>query len=93
MTRGKLNVALGKSIRQRWQAMGSSQEELTAKCGVHRTYLGAIERGERNGTLETLEGLAAALGVDPLELLSESRRGKSASGLWKRKEKHAGQEA
>ncbi len=47
-----------------------SQEELANNCGLHRTYIGAVERGERNVTLSTLEVLADALGVDVPELLT-----------------------
>lgn len=39
-------------------------------CGLHRTYIGAIERGERNVTLDTLEQLADALGVSAAELIT-----------------------
>lgn len=44
---------------------------MAEKCGLHRTYVGAIERGERNVTLETLNSLAIALGVSPAELISD----------------------
>lgn len=47
-----------------------SQEELAYICGLHRTYIGAVERGERNVTLSTLEVLADALGVNVPELLT-----------------------
>jgi transcriptional regulator with XRE-family HTH domain len=47
-----------------------SQEELAELCGYHRTYIGSIERGERNITLSTLEALAESLGVSAVELLS-----------------------
>lgn len=40
-------------------------------CGLHRTYIGAIERGERNVTLHTLSKIASGLEIDPLELLRE----------------------
>ena len=46
-----------------------SQEKLADICGYHRTYVGMIERGERNITIATLEALAGALGVEPLRLL------------------------
>lgn len=48
-----------------------SQEALADMCGLHRTYVGSIERGERNVTLSTLEILAAALGVSVPELLTK----------------------
>lgn len=49
---------------------GLSQEELADKCGLHRTYVGAVERGERNVTLSSLELIATALDVDVPVLLS-----------------------
>jgi transcriptional regulator with XRE-family HTH domain len=48
-----------------------SQEELADLCDLHRTYIGSVERGERNVTLSTLEALAGALGVNVPELLTE----------------------
>ena len=50
---------------------GLSQEALAEKCNLHRTYIGAVERGERNVTLSTLELIAGALGVSVPELLTE----------------------
>jgi transcriptional regulator with XRE-family HTH domain len=46
-----------------------SQEAFADVLGVHRTYMGGVERGERNLTLKSLERLAGRIGVDPLELL------------------------
>lgn len=50
-----------------------SQEQLAELSGLHRTYIGGIERGERNITLESLEKIASALGVYPAELVSTKR--------------------
>jgi len=49
---------------------GLSQEELAFKSRVHRTYLGGIERGERNPSLRNIAAIARALGVDLSELFS-----------------------
>jgi transcriptional regulator with XRE-family HTH domain len=48
-----------------------SQEALADLVGLHRTYVGSVERSERNVSLDNVEKLAAALGVDITELLSE----------------------
>lgn len=63
--------SLAKNLRARRQALGLSQEELADACGLHRTYLGSIERCERNVTLSTLEVLANALRISIAELLME----------------------
>lgn len=47
-----------------------SQEELAELCDLHRTYIGSVERGERNVTLSTLEVLARAVGVSIPTLLT-----------------------
>ena len=51
--------------------MGISQEELAHRCGLHRTYIGAIERGERNITLSSLEIIASTLDIDIPTLLDK----------------------
>lgn len=51
------------------RARGHSQEAFAEVLGMHRTYVGGIERGERNLTLKAVERLADMLGVGPLELL------------------------
>ena len=57
------------AVRTRRKAMGLSQEKFAARCNLHRTYIGAIERCEENITLATLDKLAKALDVKPVELL------------------------
>lgn len=60
---------LAENIRLFRKRQGLSQEELAHLCGLHRTYIGSIEREERNATLSTLEAFAEALGVSISELL------------------------
>lgn len=58
-------------VRRLRKQRGWSQEEFAAKCDLHRTYVGAIERAEENLTLRTLDKLAKALRVHPADLLRE----------------------
>ncbi len=62
---------LADNIRAFRKAKRISQEELADMCGLHRTYIGSVERGERNVSLSTLEVLAAALGVTVPQLLTK----------------------
>lgn len=66
---GQLQRTVGQNIRAYREARGVSQEEFAADIGLHRTYMGGVERGERNLTLKSLEKLAERIGIDPLELL------------------------
>lgn len=69
---GQLQRILGRNVRRLRRERGLTQEQLAEDIGVHRTFQGAIERGERNITLQTLERLAGRLGVDSVSLLTES---------------------
>lgn len=70
MADGDLQRALGRNLRGLRVARGLSQESLADALGVHRTYMGGLERGERNPTLRSVERIAARLDVDPLALLA-----------------------
>ena len=70
------NDLLARNLRALRLARGWSQEKMAERCGLHRTYVGAIERGERNVTLETLNALALALGVPAAELIIDSQHGR-----------------
>lgn len=59
----------GSKVRSERVKQGLSQEQLAAKAGVHRTYIGMIERAEKNITLENIEKIAMALGKKPKDLL------------------------
>jgi transcriptional regulator with XRE-family HTH domain len=71
---GELQRRLGKNLRRFRLERGISQEEFAEELDVHRTYVGGVERGERNLTLKSVERIAERLGVDPLELLRMPRR-------------------
>jgi len=60
---------LGSNIYRYRKAAKYSQERLAELSGLHRTYIGAIERGERNISLENIVKIARALGVKPSDLL------------------------
>lgn len=64
------HVALGRAIHQLRLEAGASQDELARRAGMHRTYLGGIERGERNVSFANLLKIADALGERPSKLLS-----------------------
>ena len=66
---GDLQRALGANLRRYRQERGLSQEQLAQLVKVHRTYMGGVERGERNLTLKAAERIASRLGMDPLDLL------------------------
>ncbi|MET0105878.1 MAG: helix-turn-helix transcriptional regulator [Sedimenticola sp.] len=65
-----LRATLAENIRAYRKEHGYSQEELADLCGLHRTYIGSVEREERNVSLSTLEVLAKALKVSVPELLT-----------------------
>lgn len=64
-----LNKAFGDRVRELRAEKGWSQDELAHQANLHRTYVGGVERAERNVTLQTVEKLAKALGVQPWELM------------------------
>jgi transcriptional regulator with XRE-family HTH domain len=66
---GDLQRRFGANLRTERQRRGLSQEGLADFLDLHRTYLGGVERGERNLTLKSVEGIADKLEVDPLDLL------------------------
>ena len=60
----------GSRVRQLRNDRGWSQEAFADLCGLHRTYIGSIERGEQNVSLANIEKLAATLGVSLAELFA-----------------------
>lgn len=64
-----LVAVFAENVKQRRLALELSQEGLAEIAGVHRTYVGMLERGEKNVTIYNIERVAAALGVEPYTLL------------------------
>ena len=69
MAEGDLQRTLGRNLAQIRHDRGLSQEAFADLLGFHRTYVGGLERGERNLSLRAVERLADRLGVAPLRLL------------------------
>jgi transcriptional regulator with XRE-family HTH domain len=67
-----LQLAIGAVIRRHRERLKLSQEDCADKVGIHRTYQGAVERGERNITLGNIVRFARAYGVSPSTLLAEA---------------------
>ena len=74
MKRKGLQHRLGEVIRAQRAALGHSQESYADAIGLHRNYVGGIERGERNVSLQNLERLAEGLGLRLSELLVKAER-------------------
>lgn len=66
----KLREAFGANLRRIRREQRISQEELAARAGLARAYISGAEAGRRNATLDTVEVLAEALNVHPVDLLS-----------------------
>jgi transcriptional regulator with XRE-family HTH domain len=66
---GDLQRTIGANLRDYRRARGLSQEAFADMLGVHRTYMGSVERGERNLTLRSVERIAARINAEPLALL------------------------
>jgi transcriptional regulator with XRE-family HTH domain len=69
INQNKAKKQLGGIIRKKRQELDYSQEAFASKCGVHRTYMGAIERGERNISLMNIIRVSNALNMKPSKLL------------------------
>ncbi|WP_299056457.1 helix-turn-helix transcriptional regulator [uncultured Nocardioides sp.] len=75
MVEGELQRVLGRNVRRVRVERGLSQEALALSLGYHRTYIGGVERGERNLSLRSVERIASQMGVEPLALLVEQAGG------------------
>ena len=69
-----LRTRLGRAVRRLRTAAGYSQESFADACGLHRTYMGAVERGETNISLDNIERIARGLRLSPAQLLTEAER-------------------
>ena len=71
--RGKLRYRLifARNVRKFRTGRHLSQEQLAELCGLHRTYIGSVERGERNVSIDNMERIATALAVELIDLLRE----------------------
>lgn len=58
-----------RNLRRRRHELDLSQEKLAEYCGLHRTYIGSVERAERNISIDNMERIAVALGCDIGDLL------------------------
>jgi transcriptional regulator with XRE-family HTH domain len=65
---GELQRLVGGNVRARRELVGETQEVFARSLPFHYTYLGSIERGERNLSLRSVERLAELIGVEPLAL-------------------------
>jgi transcriptional regulator with XRE-family HTH domain len=75
---GTLRQRFGANLRRLRQARRLTQERLADRAGLDPKYLGSVERGQENISLDRIERLARALGVDAVELLEPEERGRDA---------------
>jgi len=61
------------NLKEQRLAKGLSQEDLADLCGLHRTYVGSVERGERNISIDNMERLAQSLDVPLEKLIQEGK--------------------
>ncbi len=71
--RNSIRLILAENLRALRQQKGLSQEKLAELAGLHRTYIGSVERGERNISIDNVEALARALEINVPDLLSPKR--------------------
>jgi transcriptional regulator with XRE-family HTH domain len=71
MEKNSTAVQFGKRVKALRKQMGWSQEELAERANVHRTYVGMIERAEKNITLANIEKVARALGKNVMSLFED----------------------
>jgi transcriptional regulator with XRE-family HTH domain len=72
--RSSAHAAFGQAIKEVRLEKGVSQEDLAHACGLDRSYMGGVERGERNPSLKNILRIAEGLGVPPTELFERFER-------------------
>jgi transcriptional regulator with XRE-family HTH domain len=70
----RLRQIFAARVRDERKRQGFSQEMLAEKSGLHRTYIGSVERGERNVSIDNVERIAKALNIKVSELFGGSSR-------------------
>lgn len=68
-------LRFARAMRLQREALGLSQEALAELSGLHRTYIGSVERGERNISIDNMERIAAALDAKIVDLLAGTNDG------------------
>jgi len=81
MNSAEVAVRLGRNIRAERYRIGMSQEQLAEASGLHRTYIGVIERGEKNVTIYNCRKIAHALGLTLWELVRMCEEFKMAASV------------
>lgn len=71
MAKKRILIRFGEKVRELRKLKNLSQEELSFKADLHRTYIGMIERAEKNITLLNISKIASALGVSVSEILTD----------------------
>ncbi|HIW65027.1 MAG TPA: helix-turn-helix domain-containing protein [Candidatus Alistipes intestinipullorum] len=69
MTKSEILVHFGKKVQEMRKERHLSQEQLAERAGLHRTYIGMVERAEKNITLRSMEKIANALNVSIISLI------------------------
>ncbi len=64
----------GTNLRKYRTELGLSQEKFAEKCGLHRTYIGSVECFQRNVSLENIQRIADALGIESYKLLIDNNK-------------------
>lgn len=67
----KAQLAFGRAMHKFRRELGLSQEKLALTCGIHRTYIGSVERGERNISIQNMIRIASALHIPLSRLILE----------------------